>query len=609
AEILERSLLPCSVGIAPNLTLAKMASDRAKPGGVVVVLLEEVPEFLAPLPVRSVPGVGPVTERALLARQVRTIRELTLLSPRELKTLLGSSNPDIVRMARGESTESPWPEEEGPHSVGSMSTFDVDTEDADALSRELRSLATRVAEEVKRRGLRFRTVTLRVRYEDFSQVQRSQTLPRPTDAFDALRRVGEGLLGELLRERRGSPAPLGPAPVLRVPRRIRTLSLTVQGLREVPAGERPLEGFLPGPPLARGTPPTTRREHKDPPGLPQDGGPLNPDPLPLLPECETLVSELSRPRVQGRFPAPAYGGASLPNLAVSAYLHAGGKPFPGMLPPLDARHGPRPDPEGTTQVVFLVDSFGWKMFLDLLREPPGETGRKVASGLARFTRPITSVFPPTTSSALLSLSTGTAPGTHGIVGYTEYFPGWGAILNTLKLSPPWAKVPDLAAGKRFTAADWVPVPSLFTRRTGSVALTKAEFQGSAFTRVLYDGAEFVGYLGLSDLVHQLLRVLGAPAERRPPLVWVYWDLLDSVNHVYGPEPRFAQEELTHLLLALASVARQLPSATGRKIHLWITGDHGQVPVRPEGSHAVHETPPSSDCWTARRPASAGRPSS
>lgn len=307
-----------------------------------------------------------------------------------------------------------------------------------------------------------------------------------------------------------------------------------------------------------------------------------------MPECETLVSELSRPRVQGRFPAPAYGGASLPNLAVSAYLHAGGKPFPGMLPPLDARHGPRPDPEGTTQVVFLVDSFGWKMFLDLLREPPGETGRKVASGLARFTRPITSVFPPTTSSALLSLSTGTAPGTHGIVGYTEYFPGWGAILNTLKLSPPWAKVPDLAAGKRFTAADWVPVPSLFTRRTGSVALTKAEFQGSAFTRVLYDGAEFVGYLGLSDLVHQLLRVLGAPAERRPPLVWVYWDLLDSVNHVYGPEPRFAQEELTHLLLALASVARQLPSATGRKIHLWITGDHGQVPVRPEGSHAVHE---------------------
>ncbi len=254
AEILERFLLPCSVGIAPNLTLAKMASDRAKPGGVVVVLLEEVPEFLAPLPVRSVPGVGPVTERALLARQVRTIRELTLLSPRELKTLLGSSNPDIVRMARGESTESPWPEEEGPRSVGSMSTFDMDTEDADALSRELRSLATRVAEEVKRRGLRFRTVTLRVRYEDFSQVQRSQTLPRPTDAFDALCRVGEGLLGELLRERRGSPAPLGPAPVLRVPRRIRTLSLTVQGLREVPAGERPLEGFLSGPPVA-GEPP------------------------------------------------------------------------------------------------------------------------------------------------------------------------------------------------------------------------------------------------------------------------------------------------------------------------------------------------------------------
>jgi hypothetical protein len=292
--------------------------------------------------------------------------------------------------------------------------------------------------------------------------------------------------------------------------------------------------------------------------------------------------------VRDRYPVPAYHGASLPNLAVSAYLHAGGEPFPGMLPPLDSRYGPRGLPDGSTQVVFLVDSFGWKMFLDLLEDPPGETGRKVASGLARFTRPITSVFPPTTSSALLSLSSGTAPGTHGIVGYTEYFPGWGAVLNTLRFSPPWAKVPDLAAGKRFVPADWMPIPTLSTRLNGSVAITKSEFQGSAFTRVLYDGAEFVGYLGLSDLVHQLLRVLTGPDRRRPPLVWVYWDLLDSVNHVYGPGPLFAREELTHLILALASVARQVPADTGRKVQVWITGDHGQMAVRPEGSHAVHE---------------------
>ncbi len=329
---------------------------------------------------------------------------------------------------------------------------------------------------------------------------------------------------------------------------------------------------------------------KAPPGLAPGGVPLTLDPLPLLPECAALVTELSSPRLRARYPVPAYEGASLPNLAVSAYLHGGGAPFPGMLPPLDTRYGPSPGTEGSTQVVVLVDSFGWKMFLDLERDPPGETGRKVAAGLARFTRPITSVFPPTTSSALLSLSTGTAPGTHGIVGYTEYFPGWGAILNTLRFSPPWAKGADLAAGKHFTPADWVPVPSLFTRRSGSVALTKAEFEGSAFTRVLYDGAGFVGYLGLSDLTYHLRRVLEAPDGRRPPLVWVYWDLLDSVNHVYGPEPRFAQEELTHLLLALSSVARQLPVPVRNKVQLWITGDHGQVPVRPERSRAVHEDP-------------------
>ena len=246
-EVRQRLGLPCSVGVAPNLTLAKMASDRAKPGGVVAVLPEEVPRFLAPLPVRSVPGVGPVTEQALASRQVRTIGDLVALSPRELKALLGSSDPGIVRMARGERVDSPWPAEEGPRSVGSMSTFDVDTEDAGALSRELQTLARRVAEEVHRRGFRFRTITLRVRFEDFTQVQRSQSLPRPTEAFDTLRRVAESLLKELLRQRRGAALSLGPAPVAKVPRRIRTLSLTVQGLREVPPGERPLEGFLPGP--------------------------------------------------------------------------------------------------------------------------------------------------------------------------------------------------------------------------------------------------------------------------------------------------------------------------------------------------------------------------
>jgi nucleotidyltransferase/DNA polymerase involved in DNA repair len=253
-EIRQRLQLPSSVGIAPNLTLAKMASDRAKPGGVVVVLPEEVPSFLSPLPVRSVPGVGPVTEQALRSHGVQTIAQLLTLPPRDRKALLGSADPSIVRMARGERLDSPWPEEEGPRSVGSMSTFEVDTEDAEVLSREVQTLAGRVSDELRRRGLRFRTVTLRVRYEDFSQVQRSQTLPRPTEGSDTLRRLGEGLLKELLRERRGSPAPLGPVPARQPPRRVRTLSLTVQGLRGVPAGERPLEGFLPGRPDPGGPP-------------------------------------------------------------------------------------------------------------------------------------------------------------------------------------------------------------------------------------------------------------------------------------------------------------------------------------------------------------------
>ncbi len=303
-----------------------------------------------------------------------------------------------------------------------------------------------------------------------------------------------------------------------------------------------------------------------------------------------LAEGLSKPRFGGKYPGPDFDGRSLPNVGVSAFRRAGGALAAPLLPPLRSTYaeGLSEGGEGSTTVVFLLDGFGWTSFQGFLEVARSPAQRRLAEGLAPRTLPITSVFPSTTSSALISLSNGVAPGTHGIVGYTEYFPGWGSILNTLKFAPPWGGSRDLAIARGFQPKDLMPVPTLFSRGVRSVALTKEQFQGSAFTRILYDGARFEGYLSLSDLTHHLTRLLSHPPEQRPRLLWVYWDLLDAVGHLNGPLLTIAADEITHVLHALASAAARLSPAAREGVHLFLTGDHGQVEVQPSLARAAHE---------------------
>lgn len=311
--------------------------------------------------------------------------------------------------------------------------------------------------------------------------------------------------------------------------------------------------------------------------------------------AKELSARLAEPR-WGPYPAPRYDGFSVPNVAVSAKDSVTGRPpAPGAGPEREGRLPglapiyPSPGETGTS-VVFLIDSFGWRLLEGVAGAARTVTERTVLSSVMPQAMPLTTVFPSTTSSTLISLSTGTSPGRHGIVGYTEYFPAWGTILNTLKFTPSWGGPRDLAVGKGFKPSDMVDVPTLFRDGLPTVALTKADFEGSAFTKLLYDGATLQGYVGLSDLAMHLKKVLSLPSRKRPPLVWVYWDLLDAVHHVNGPLEELAVREVTHLFLTLASVASGMPPQAREGVTLRITGDHGQIGADASLAVPAHEDP-------------------
>jgi DNA polymerase IV (archaeal DinB-like DNA polymerase) len=201
-QVREACALPCSIGVAPTLTLAKIASDRAKPGGVVVIAPDSVATFLAPLPVRAIPGIGRVTEAALEAAAVRTLADLARTPVERLRRPLGGMAGSLHDLARGVVHEEPWPEEEGPRSRGAMSTFDRDTSEPSDVLSELDRLSRSLSESLAKEGRMFRTVTVRIRRSDFQQLQRSRTLPQRTADPGTLSRTVRQLAESVLQEER-----------------------------------------------------------------------------------------------------------------------------------------------------------------------------------------------------------------------------------------------------------------------------------------------------------------------------------------------------------------------------------------------------------------------
>jgi DNA polymerase-4 len=208
--VAERVRLSCSLGVATCKVVAKVASDRDKPGGVTVVEPGEEAAFLAPLPLRALPGVGPRTEERLSRAGLGTIGELAALGDDDLRGLVpGRFGEDLRRRARG---VDPRPVAAVPAeriSVSAETTFERDVADPALLERVGRGLAEQVAEALRRRGRAARTVTVKLRYADFQTITRAQTVAAAVDDAEAIWATASALVARALRERPGALRLLG----------------------------------------------------------------------------------------------------------------------------------------------------------------------------------------------------------------------------------------------------------------------------------------------------------------------------------------------------------------------------------------------------------------
>ncbi|MCA1831759.1 MAG: DNA polymerase IV [Actinomycetota bacterium] len=196
----ERELV-CSVGVAPNKFLAKLASAKAKPDGVCHVKAGETAAFLDPLPVQDLWGVGEQTATALERLGVRTVAELRALPDGVLQRALGPGLAGHLHdIARGRDERAVVVHEPAKQ-VSAEETFDTDLDAPEHLHRELLRLAERVATRLRKDGVAARTVTVKVRFANFKTITRSRTMAEPSDTGARLYATARDLFNALPLDR------------------------------------------------------------------------------------------------------------------------------------------------------------------------------------------------------------------------------------------------------------------------------------------------------------------------------------------------------------------------------------------------------------------------
>ena len=192
AEIRERTGLTASAGVAPNKFLAKIASAWQKPDGLTVIAPERVESFLQQLPVDALWGVGPVTATRLRERGIQRLVEVRTADPEVLRATVGSLSEWLLQLASGVDDRPVQPNRPSKSS-SSECTYAHDLVDLDRIREEIAGMARENAEWMRERGLTARTVTIKVRYDDFTTITRSDSRP-PTNDPDQIQERAVALL-------------------------------------------------------------------------------------------------------------------------------------------------------------------------------------------------------------------------------------------------------------------------------------------------------------------------------------------------------------------------------------------------------------------------------
>jgi len=191
--------LTASVGVAANKFVAKVASDLKKPDGLVIVEPGREREFLAPLPIARLWGVGPKTETYLKGLGLEQVGQIADLRPKDLAERLGKSGSHLWQLAHG-IDDRPVISEEGCKSIGHEITFEHDTDDLALLEATLLSLSEKVAQRLRAQKVRAHTIAIKFREADFSTFTRRVTLDAPADTSEKIFPVARQLLKTLFRK-------------------------------------------------------------------------------------------------------------------------------------------------------------------------------------------------------------------------------------------------------------------------------------------------------------------------------------------------------------------------------------------------------------------------
>ena len=218
--------VPASVGVAPNMSTAKVASDADKPDGLVVVPPGEVAPFLASLPTADIHGVGPVTERTLAEMGIETAGDLAAADPDRLAEELGERGPDLHRRARGDDDRAVTPTGL-PKSLSRESSLSA-TADEETKRETVRALAADVARRARERGCLYRTIGIKAVEPPYEVNTRARSLPGPVDDPDLVESVALDLLDEFAGDR------------------VRKLGVRVSKLDFAESDQATLGGFEPG---------------------------------------------------------------------------------------------------------------------------------------------------------------------------------------------------------------------------------------------------------------------------------------------------------------------------------------------------------------------------